>query len=208
MRVYKFLPCKWGCRALRDKRLKLSEFHKLNDPFEFRPFIFNRPEQASELAIKIYNFGKTNALSCFSASWHSPVIWAHYADNHQGLCLGFDVPDSKAKAVKYISAPYVPTKVDIEMVDRLLFTKYDHWKYEDEIRMFAHIDMQVGDHYFMNFSDDLIIREIVVGGKGNISCLRIKQHLGVGLADIPIIKARPSLDSFQMVKDDTWDLID
>ena len=167
--------------------------------------MFNGPEQASVLESVVSNFGKTTALSCFSASWHSPVLWAHYADNHQGLCLGFVVPDSKAKPVEYISTPHTLTGVDIEMVDRLWFAKYDHWKYEDEIRMIARIETKVRDLYFMNFSDDLVLREIVVGCKSNISRLRIKHHLGVGFADIPIIKARPALDSFQMVKDETWD---
>jgi hypothetical protein len=30
---------------------------------------------------------------CLGASWSSPVMWAHCADKHFGVALGFDVPD-------------------------------------------------------------------------------------------------------------------
>lgn len=112
MRAYKFLPCRFGCHALRDKRLKLSELHTLNDPFEFRPFKLRSPIEATAFQSYLSDLGETRALSCFSASWHNPVQWAHYADNHKGLCLGFDVPESKAAPVEYVSSPYEIDRVD------------------------------------------------------------------------------------------------
>ncbi len=208
MRVYKFLPCKFGCHALRDKRLKLSELHTLNDPFEFRPFRLHNPQQVSAFQDFVSELGTERALSCFSASWNSPVLWAHYADNHRGLCLGLDVPESKAAHVKYVPSPYEIERVDIDMAMKAFLTKYDHWRYENEIRMVATIDTKSRGLYFMNFDDDLIIREIIVGYKSTISSLRIRHHLGVRYPQVTIIKARPALDSFEMVNDETWNETD
>ena len=44
MRVYKFLNCKYGLRALRERRLKISEVRSLNDPFDLLPFDLSDPE--------------------------------------------------------------------------------------------------------------------------------------------------------------------
>ena len=49
---------------------------------------------------------RASGLLCFSRHWYSPALWAHYADNLKGMCLGFDIPDDKsAQAVQYCDGP-------------------------------------------------------------------------------------------------------
>ena len=51
-------------------------------------------------------FIRASGLLCFSRHWYSPALWAHYADNHKGMCLGFDIPDDEsAQAVQYCDGP-------------------------------------------------------------------------------------------------------
>ena len=38
MRAYKFLNAEFGLESLKEKRLKISTIHELNDPFELQPF--------------------------------------------------------------------------------------------------------------------------------------------------------------------------
>ena len=38
-------------------------------------------------------------VSCFSKSENNPLMWAHYADNHNGICLTFDFPNDFANQI-------------------------------------------------------------------------------------------------------------
>src|SRR5260370_7577223 len=92
MRVYKFLSCKSGLRAVRERRLKISEVRSLNDPFELLPFDLSDPELRKWVISSRDEIGKNRGLLCFSQHWHNPVLWAHYAGSNNGLSLGFDFP--------------------------------------------------------------------------------------------------------------------
>src|SRR5260221_10202037 len=105
MRVYKFLSCKYGLEAIREKRLKLSELHSLNDPFDFIPFDLSDPELRKSVLDSKYEIGKDYGILCFSRSWHNPVLWAHYAESHKGICLGFDISKDLPEAVIYVDKP-------------------------------------------------------------------------------------------------------
>ena len=94
MRVYYMTSAKWGEVILKERRLKLARFGELNDPFELS-LIDNRPRETRKVAKLIRDhFQSTIGVICFGASWASPVMWAHYADKHFGVALGFDVADA------------------------------------------------------------------------------------------------------------------
>ncbi len=86
-----------------------------------------------------------HGLLCFSRHWHNPVLWSHYASRHTGLCLGFDVPDDCLGPVSYSRKRLVveaesfttPHQLAPEMVIKFFFTKYSHWRYENEVRCFV-----------------------------------------------------------------------
>jgi hypothetical protein len=76
-----------------------------------------------------------------SARWDSIVMWAHYAENHCGLCLELDTaalpPNIRAHQVIY-----APTRPVINLfADRSTanltsaLTKNKEWRYEDEWRL-------------------------------------------------------------------------
>src|SRR6266516_2353803 len=96
MRVYQFRDADIARKIVRERRLKISTFLEMNDPFELAGIGF----KASEFRIVPPRYRahleqlfpnsvlptlkeKVGAV-CFSRAWHNPVLWAHYADKHRG----------------------------------------------------------------------------------------------------------------------------
>jgi hypothetical protein len=206
MRVYKFLSCKYGLRALREQRLKISEVRSLNDPFELLPFDLSDPEHRKWVFASRDEIGRNHGLLCFSRHWHNPVLWAHYAESHKGLCLGFDVPDGQ-QAVEYVKGPvqltHVGPFVSPDIANKMLFTKYEHWQYEEEIRLWAKLDQKSGDYYFHDFDDDLQLKEVIAGAGNRVSEGKIVKALGTNVNGIRILKARLAFNAFRVVEDET-----
>ena len=90
MRVYYMTSHKTAVEhILPERRLKLSLFHELNDPFELQPYsLADKDLRRINRTLEKEYFGK-KGLMCFSDNWRSSVMWAHYAEKHYGVCLGF-----------------------------------------------------------------------------------------------------------------------
>ena len=101
MRVYHFVNKKFGLDDLRKNRLKIARIVELNDPFEFAALDLSDGEFRQAMGSMKQSMSGDFGILCFSKSWRNPVQWAHYADKHTGLCLGFDVPDELLMQVKY-----------------------------------------------------------------------------------------------------------
>ena len=92
MKVYHFIEERYGLEDLREERLKISLIDELNDPFEFVGVDLSNPDHYGAIKELKRGISENYGIICFSASWNDPVQWAHYADGHKGLCMGFDVP--------------------------------------------------------------------------------------------------------------------
>jgi len=79
---------------------------------------------------------------CLTTSPDNLLMWAHYAQNHTGICLGFDSgfePFSTAHPVHYqegraLVAPLNTVSREQQLVEKVLFVKSPHWRYESEWR--------------------------------------------------------------------------
>jgi len=210
MRVYRYLKKKYGLQALSEQRLRISNILDLNDPFEFFAV-----EMAGPIFRQGMNAGKSGiaekyGILCFSRDWKNPVQWAHYANGHKGVCLGFDIPSSFLEKVTYVEERIVHDgKPDEELVIKLLKTKYIHWVYEKEYRSFVpHKEPEVkivnGEKkyiYYMDFSDELILKNVIVGAKSNISRDELDNALGTLNSKVKIFKARAGYKKFEMAID-------
>ena len=75
-------------------------------------------------------------------------MWAHYAEKHHGVCLGFDVPYDLVKKVIYRQSmlPYsfdlylYRGGIDEKKMLKILYTKYSGWIYEDEMLVQVNLD--------------------------------------------------------------------
>jgi hypothetical protein len=142
----------------------LSEAKKQNlSEFETISLIESNLEKQNHatLAAQIDDYEKrlrntANSMGVLSLSEKKDdiLMWSHYADYHQGMCLGFSTNDIHENcAVNYLGdsdytmpivySDYYPSLLDMkifdatpkEMQQHMYLLKSDHWKYEAEWRM-------------------------------------------------------------------------
>jgi len=119
MRVYKFLEKKWALAALRDKRLKIGRWTGLNDPFDLLPFAAAEADRVRRLslAITLAEMNTRAGWVCFSRTWSNPIIWAHYAEQHNGLAWALTF--LRAPASRYaMSKSARPSQISIRSAKR------------------------------------------------------------------------------------------
>jgi hypothetical protein len=210
MRVFHFVGENFGLENIRRRRLKIATLHELNDPFElFGVSLADEPirrafqKMKDELAAK-------RGLLCFSRDWHNPVQWSHYAAKHSGLCLGFDIPDELLGEVSYSRKRLVveaeslrnARELNKETATRFLFTKYSHWRYENEVRCFVTLEDKdpEKDLYFADFSDKLQLKTVIAGAQSNITRRTIQDALGDLAPNVETFKARLAFKTFKVVR--------
>jgi hypothetical protein len=210
MRVYKFLEKKWALAALRDRRLKIGRWTGLNDPFDLLPFAAAEADRVRRLslAITLAEMNTRAGWVCFSRTWSNPIIWAHYAEQHNGLCLSFDVPDGACQPVRYVEArePFpdfdsLSDEEKLAAMNRMLFTKFRQWESEDEIRVPVRLDRATETEaglYFMDFGDSLRLTQVIVGMRSATCRREVEVALG-GSEDVEIIRAEAAHDRFAVV---------
>lgn len=208
MRVYHFTSTDSGMKIIRSRRIRLSRLKSMNDPFELLAVEANDKLTRSFLRSNRDQVHETTGFICFSKSWRNPVQWAHYADSHNGLCLGFDVNDDHLSHVQYAPSrvPALEFRAIVEARDldglrRIGTTKYDHWHYENEVRSLYALSGPEPDGYeYVSFGSDLALREVMVGA--NNTTLTRRELIGAvnGLGHVRLIKVRPSFAEFKMVE--------
>jgi hypothetical protein len=204
MKVYKFLEAKYGLKSLVEKRLKISRFDDLNDPFELIPYNVTHRQHRWALKAMRSQLGQNRGMLCFSATWRDPVLWAHYAEKHQGVCIGFEVPEGNEQfhKVEYVSKrlpfPKSPTLTDTKII---LFTKFDSWEYEQEIRVFLALNDPEDGLYFKEFDETLRPVMVIAGSRCKLPKREITQALGGLEKQVEVIKARAGFTNFEIVKD-------
>ena len=84
----------------------------------------------------------------------------------------------------------------------LLTTKYSHWRYEKEWRAFVTVEDRDPDTglYFVDFSERLQLREVVVGALSTITRSELSDALGGLATEVQTAKARLAFQSFRVVR--------
>jgi len=175
--LYKYVSAEVARKIIEGKKLKFTQPDNFNDPFDCvidrlkfdlsdigeevendllklkRKFGSSLDEITNEKLASIYLASisdklKRSSVTCFSLSNDIPLMWAHYADKHQGICIKFtlplktdifnDIPFGKINSgyIDYGDKPPVNYLKDKrEGILNLLFTKAAFWRYEQEFRM-------------------------------------------------------------------------
>ena len=209
MRLYHFLNRKFGLDDIRRRRLKIATLNELNDPFEMLAMSVEDPDLRKAFGATKDQMAQWAGLLCFSRSWHNPVQWSHYADRHRGLCLQFDVPDSLVNHVTYSAKRLAVDRSVIEaqglsaenFMKRVISTKFSHWRYENEVRLFVTLkdqDPETG-HWFKEFGPKLALSEVIVGAHCDLSRQELADALGDLGGSVSRRKARLSFQRFAVV---------
>lgn len=209
MRIYHFLNKKHGLNAVQNARLKVGRINELNDPFEhahlntdnyvIRQVVKGRKNSANRL----------HGIICFSKNYSSPVQWAHYADSHKGLCLGFDVPSEDLIEIEYLdergAEKEFKSLLDYnreEFIRYMLSKKHKHWTYEEEVRLLVNFGKRKKDDslVFKEFSNEMKLVEVIMGFRSRLRKKDIKESLSVNGQNIEISLVAPSKTKYEMEK--------
>lgn len=199
---------------LPERRMKLSRFQELNDPFELKAHSLGEKDIRGVTQMLEREYFSRKGIQCFSDNWRSPVMWAHYAQKHRGICLGFDIPNDEADPiVRRIN--YEPNRVHValdptkeflgltqEFIHLLIYTKAKEWEYEREWRVIANLEHEEKDtgFYFVDFSPQLISREVILGCRNPSPIGQIAKLVRGNQAHVRVCKARPAFQEFAMVE--------
>ncbi|MBE6317582.1 MAG: DUF2971 domain-containing protein [Bacteroidales bacterium] len=146
-------------------KLKLSSLFNTNDPTEGRPiFVYGEADpnhhniEQDSLAPKTMYFNEYKKYKFVSfcgnknniEGWRISSMWAHYAQNHKGVCIEIDtdkliVPDTiKGCWIDYNGKfpPPFTREQNIEQYFQdndkfILYTKSPEWEYEQEYRFIS-----------------------------------------------------------------------
>ncbi|WP_110654341.1 DUF2971 domain-containing protein [Salinicola halimionae] len=192
--------------------LKVSRFGEFNDPFEMvmGNYLNSVDEQEAELIISLantlsdgaacYNYAwdaqcgvrASVGVLCFTSKEDNLLMWAHYAKNHEGICIEFDgsseffhgkykdvgkcfdqpVKDhyrniGELRKVDYkLERPMYLEPSELESDTEAWFVKSPEWQYEEELRILLPLDIaQEVSGLNMPFYavDPHVIKSIVLG---------------------------------------------
>lgn len=208
---YYMTSAKWAEVILKERRLKLSRFFESNDPFELN-LIDSRSKGRREVVRMLVDYhNKNTGMICFGKTWQNPVMWAHYAEKHSGVCLGFAIEPSVLSKVDYTD-----NMIDVELgvhlpggglsadlINKVILTKSTDWKYEHEWRALSQLKTPdpVNGLYYTDFGQQVELRAVIIGHRctwtpGNVATM-IGGHV---TAPVRVWKARPAFGRFAMVE--------
>ena len=209
MILYQLTSHKNAVSNIENQRIKISTIEDLNDPFELLGAqLGDKNLRASFLKMR-KQIAKKHGILCFTESWKNPVLWGHYGDKHYGLCLGYDVPSDEVRKVDYVPARQLvtfnpvkgKTNLDQKSMLQLLCQKYEDWRYEAEYRGWASLDEKDPKTglYFLEFSDKLKLKEVIIGPRNNSKPIDIMNIIGTKCKGVKIIKSRLAFNSYSVV---------
>ena len=149
------------------------------------------------------SFYKSYGVFSFSKTKSNILLWSHYADSHQGFCLGFDLRLIKNHLENKVGGCDVFYSVDYPKIPPInstdnqfmqqISTKSIDWKYEEEFRLFivgAEQSIEVPKQCF---------KEITLGCKmENKYKKEIIDFIKKEIPEMRVIQAIQSDDKFQL----------
>ena len=153
-------------------------------------------------------------VSCMSKVATSNLMWAHYADSHRGLCIGFSFDVSDIILIDNKEVKYRDTKVHLPSYfvtltneDRnpyyaeIAFSKGEEWSYEKEHRYVADLgtcktEKRGCKTYYYQDIDKRDVKQVVLGIQCDLEdevINIIKKNM-----DVPILKCAQEGDSFSL----------
>jgi hypothetical protein len=224
MIVYHFTSSEFAVKALRDRRLKMARINELNDPLQLCAGSFSNSDTQSKLETFKNRMNEQYGVVCFSKSYDDPVLWSHYADDHRGVVLVFEIPDEQA-----IAAHYQPEcfRLDVDAamqrggftesdLPALIAAKFSSWRYENEVRMtcalndhFCQIDAKRKKVYFESLSlesfgrDALKLTGLIRGIRCDLKPADIASEL-LAADMLPVQDVRLDFSSFRIVAGESY----
>ena len=137
--------------AIENRYIFCPQFIDMNDPMEGLYRASGRVRGRAdyhELQALLFGEKVQTGIASLCESWDNELMWAHYADEFRGICVGYSfdkllhgLPESCALSrIAYGDKPYHLHSAAFRQQDRaraILSTKSLRWSYEREWRLFA-----------------------------------------------------------------------
>ena len=210
MKVYHFISDKYLLDVLSQQRLKVSNIDDLNDPYELNA-VKSPDKESREEAKKFKKYmAYRYCILCFSKVWRNPLLWSHYANRHKGIAIEFTIKDSIALPIKYRKNRYVlnsnkdnkqNTSYNKRDIEGLWLTKFDGWRYEEEIRIIEEKKNCIKDNgrLFKVFDHEIQLTGLILGPLCEVTLNAIEASLPKGKS-ISVIRSRLAFQSFNIVQ--------
>jgi hypothetical protein len=144
---------------------------------------------------------------CLSEKPDVPLLWAHYARAHTGICLEFDAgvpPFSVTEQVQYLSA--YPARDLVTIGYEPLVTKSDDWSYEAEWRLIAEERSFAQSPLTLKTENDFLtlpagtVKSVTIGCLANeASRQRIEALVKANAPDVLVRQATLAPDSYGLL---------
>lgn len=138
-------------------------------------------------------------------------MWAHYAQKHYGVCLGFDLPeegrvynkiDYNTKRLQFVlDHTKRLSGFDEQFVEAMCFTKAAEWGYEREYRCMSRLEERdpITGFYYVDFGPNLLLREVILGQRNATPVGQVAKIAGRFSHAVSVFKARAAFNEFAIV---------
>jgi hypothetical protein len=156
---------------VKNDKFTLSNPNNFNDPFEFA-IIYKDLVELSKFNVfddilrKLpTEINKKWRVGCFADTNKNLLMWSHYAKNHEGFCLEYDLYDLYEMKELLLPVKYemeiAEESIDSSISQEFMFRKSNVWEYEGEWRI---VKQATNDESYMNI-DVPKVKSIYMGCK-------------------------------------------
>ncbi len=197
-KIYKFSSLNEFARdIIVTEKFFFSDWEKMNDPMEGF-FQYYKDEHQQQEIDALYSEKNKYGISCFSKNYNEILMWSHYADNYNGICIEVE-PDNALCSENKIKIKEMEYEDNVQMLLKdngstpdaieLLSKKITKWVYEKEVRVFCN---KKNSLHRIGKIKSIFIK------KGSNKIDLIKEY--INKKDIEIIEVKLDFDSNKVVK--------
>jgi Protein of unknown function (DUF2971) len=129
-------------------------------------------EEFRRVVRRIYDAKNNSGIACFSETNTNELMWAHYADNYAGICIGYDTRSlagglsDQARVVRLVYGDTPPPIGEGDALNttsaarKILSHKKANWAYEREWRV-------LGRNGINEYEDDRAVTAVYFGSRIN-----------------------------------------
>lgn len=210
MLYYKFQPInKLSLQNLNNQKVWVADPYLFNDPFEFSlqdNFYIDSEGNGIQLKGEEYEIRKEiehelreYGVVCFSKGYQNNLLWSHYTDNHEGMCLVFDIDEDvgdKLFKVDYtMDFPIIDLSPEAKQHDqrvKVVTTKSKEWEYEEEYRL-----VYMMKNFLNDYRGKLV--EIIFGCRATFDSIKMVASIARNNdSQIKISRVRPQPNTFKL----------
>lgn len=215
--LYRYFTAEAALHTIENRNLRIGRLKEMNDAFEWRPAIeglvdTQQAGEVSEQCIEnwINEQHSKHGFISFSEIADEPLLWAHYADKHSGICLEFKADNFEDTVCIDYKSPRPLLDMNklndeahtLPFLKRLFKTKSKNWEYEREVRSLLPLenrDTNKGS-YFIPIPDGALKR-VILGYRCPQEESYIESSLKKAGFDASVTRARLSHTEYKVLSD-------